>query len=459
MLVILVEEGSMIRKLCVFAIFCLFIPYVSAADLAVTVYNQNRGVIKDTRDLTLKQGISSIAITDVASEIDPTSVHFKSKTSPDKLQILEQNYEYDLVNSNKILEKYLDETIQVVTEKDVYSGKLLSASGGDVVIQTSNGIQVIKSSAIQRFDFPELPDGLITRPTLVWQVKNSGPEKQKGEISYLTGGLNWHAEYVAVVDQHDENLELNGWVSIDNRSGAAYPDAKLKLIAGDVNVVQPRSGGRMQKGLMLDMAMSEAEPQFEEKSFFEYHMYTLQRPATLKNNQTKQISLFPSSSTKTDKLYLYDGARYQNKVRVNVEFKNSKDAGLGMPLPKGTVRVYKSDSDGSLEFIGEDQIDHTPKDEKVRIFLGNAFDLTGERNQKSVRKVSDRAREESYEIKLRNHKQEAVSITIIEHLWGDWTITAHSHDYTKKNAQTLEFQVSVPKDGEVVVTYTSLFKY
>ena len=447
------------RSRYIFAIVCLIAPSLFSGEIAVTVYNQNRGVIKDTRDLTIKQGVSNIAITDVAAEIDPTSVHFKSLTSPDKLQILEQNYEYDLVSSDKILEKYLDETIEVVTEKDVYSGKLLSASRGDVVIQSADGIQVIKSSAIQRFDFPELPEGLMTRPTLVWQIQNSGPAKQKGELSYLTGGLDWHAEYVAVVDQNDENLELSGWVSIDNQSGATYPDAKLKLIAGDVNVVQPRSGGLMKKAATYDMVMTESEPQFEEKSFFEYHMYTLQRPATLKNNQTKQIALFPSSSTKTDKIYIYDGARYQNKVRVNVEFKNSKSSGLGMPLPKGTVRVYKSDSDGSFEFIGEDQIDHTPKDEKVRIFLGNAFDLTGERSQKSVRKVSDRAREESYEIKLRNHKQEAVTITITEHLWGDWTITAHSHDFIKKNATTLEFQVTVPKDGEAVVTYTSLFRY
>ena len=447
------------RSRYIFAILCLIAPSLFSGEIAVTVYNQNRGVVKDTRDLTIKQGVSNIDITDVAAQIDPTSVHFKSLTSPDRLQILEQNYEYDLVSSDKILEKYLDETIEVVTEKDVYSGKLLSASRGDVVIQSADGIQVIKSSAIQRFDFPELPEGLMTRPTLVWQVQNSGPVKQKGELSYLTGGLDWHAEYVVVVDQNDENLGLSGWVSIDNQSGATFPDAKLKLIAGDVNVVQPRSGGLMKKAVTYDLAMAESVPQFEEKSFFEYHMYTLQRPATLKNNQTKQIALFPSSSTKTDKIYIYDGARCQNKVRVNVEFKNSKSSGLGMPLPKGTVRVYKSDSDGSLEFIGEDQIDHTPKDEKVRIFLGNAFDLTGERSQKSVRKVSDRAREESYEIKLRNHKQEAVTITITEHLWGDWTVTAHSHDYNKKNATTLEFEVTVPKDGEVVVTYTSLFRY
>lgn len=433
---------------------------LTANDLSITVYNQNRGLVKDARELTVEKGVSSISITDVAAQIDPTSVHFKSLTSPDQIGILEQNYEYDLVGAGKILQKVVDGQIRVVTEKgEVFNGKLLNASGGDVVIQTGDGsVQIIKSEAIQHFDFPKLPEGLITRPTLVWMVQNQGPTRQKAEISYLTGGLNWHAEYVAVVNAKDTKLDLSGWVSIDNRSGAAYPDAKLKLVAGDVNIVEEKIISK--RGVQFQaVAASEAAPQFEEKSFFEYHLYTLQRKATLKDNQTKQISLFPSANTDIKKIYLYDGQRYQKKVRVNVEFKNSKQAGLGMPLPKGKIRVYKEDTDGALEFIGEDEIDHTPKDEDIRIFLGNAFDLVGERIVKESRKISDRSREETIEVSLRNHKEEDVVIRVVERFWGDWRILEKTHDPVKQEAGKAEFDVKAPAGEEVVMRIKVFLKY
>ena len=438
----------------------MIVQSVMANDLAITVYNQNRGLVKDARDLTVDKGVSTISITDVAAQIDPTSVHFKSLTSPEKIAILEQNYEYDLVGASKILQKVVDEQIRVVTEEgEVFNGKLLTASGGDVVIQTSNGsVQIIKSDAIQHFDFPKLPEGLITRPTLVWMIQNDGPTSQRTEISYLTGGLNWHAEYVAVVNAKDTKLDLSGWVSIDNKSGATYPDAKLKLVAGDVHVVEEQQ--RVRRAVKADYMLEAAgAPQFEEKSFFEYHLYTLQRPATLKDNQIKQISLFPSANTDIRKIYLFDGQRYQNKVRVNVEFKNSKQAGLGMPLPKGKIRVYKEDTDGALEFIGEDQIDHTPKDEDVRIFLGNAFDLVGERTVKESRKISSRSREETIEVTLRNHKEEDVIFRVVERFWGDWRIIEKTHDPVKQDARKAEFDVKVPADEEVIMRIKVFMKY
>ncbi|NQT26538.1 DUF4139 domain-containing protein [candidate division KSB1 bacterium] len=437
------------------------IQQVIANDLSITVYNQNRGLVKDARELMIAKGVSTVSITDVAAQIDPTSVHFKSLTSPDKTSILEQNYEYDLVGAQKILQKVVDEKIRVVTEDgEVFTGKLLNASGGDVVIQTENGsVQIIKSDAIQHFDFPKLPEGLITRPTLVWMVQNQGPVKQKTEISYLTGGLNWHTEYVAVVNAKDTNLDLSGWVSIDNKSGATYPDAKLKLVAGDVHVVEQDQ--RIRRSVQVDYMMEKAAaaPQFEEKSFFEYHMYTLQRRATLKDNQIKQISLFPSATTDIKKVYLYDGQRYQEKVRVNVEFKNSEQAGLGMPLPKGKIRVYKEDTDGALEFIGEDEIDHTPKDEEVRVFLGNAFDLVGERTVTESRKISNRSREETIEVKLRNHKDEDVIIRVVEQFRGDWRIVEKTHVPVKQDARKAEFHVKVPAGEEVVMRMKVFLKY
>jgi hypothetical protein len=440
-------------------LFCTV--HLMAQDVAITVYNQNRALVRESRDLSVKSGKSTLSFTNVAAQIDPTSVYFKSLSQPDKLAILEQNFEYDLVNANKILQKYVDESIRIVMEKgEQFEGKLLNATGSNIVIQDiEGGIKIVQGNQIQHFDFPSLPEGLITRPTLVWLVNNTGLQKQKTEVSYLTSGMNWHAEYVAVTDVKDENLDLSGWVSIENQCGITFENAKLKLVAGDVHLVS-ESRGRRIEALADKRAMTlAAEPQFEEKSFFEYHLYTLQRKTTLKNNQTKQVSLFPSTTTKTKKIFVYDGARYGEKVRVNLEFKNSKKDGLGIPLPKGKIRVYKEDTDGALEFIGEDEIDHTPKDEDVRIFLGNAFDLVGERTQTSSEKISRRSRKDAFEIVLKNHKEEAVRIVVVEHFWGDWTLSDTTHPYKKKDAFTAEFEIPVPADGEVTLKYTVTMKW
>lgn len=428
--------------------------------ISLTVYNRNRALVREERALVLDRGTSTISFTDVAARIDPTSVHFKSLTAPEKLTILEQNYEYDLISAQKIMHKYLDEDIRLVMEKgDVYRGKLLNVSGQEIVIQDEEGgVKIIRNEGVQHFDFLELPEGLITRPTLVWMVENNGPEKHQTEVSYLTGGVNWHAEYVAVVAQDDKHMDFSGWVSVENHSGTMYKDASLKLVAGDVHMIESRArtdGGRLVK----ELRVAEAASQFEEKAFFEYHLYSLQRRTTLKDNQTKQISLFPPSKARTDKLFLYDGSRFENKVRVHLEFKNSRREGLGLPLPKGKIRVYKEDVDGALEFIGEDLIDHTPENEKVKIFLGNAFDLVGERIQKSSKKISTRSREDMFQILLRNHKEDEVEIVVVEHFSGDWEILQRSHDFEKKDATTAEFRVQVPTKEEVIINYTVLLRY
>ncbi len=443
-------------KLGFLCLFTLTVPLM-AQDIAITVYNQNRALVRETRSFTLESGTSTISFTDVAARIDPTSVHFKSITSPDKLSILEQNFEYDLISAYKIMEKYVDQEVRLVMkEGEIFSGQLLSASQSDIILKNKDGgIQIVRGDKVQHFDFPKLPEGLVTRPTLVWMVDNQGPKQQKTEVSYLTDGVDWHAEYVAVTDAKDENIDLSGWVSVNNQSGTTYNNAKLKLVAGDVNKVEPeRRDLKKGTGLMLEAA---AAPQFEEKAFFEYHLYTLQRKTTLKNNQTKQVSLFPPARAKAQKIFLYDGSRYGKNVRVNIEFQNKKSDGLGIPLPEGKIRVYKEDVDGALEFIGEDRIEHTPVDEKVRVYLGNAFDIVGERTEKSQNKISKRSWEQAIEISLRNHKKEAVDIVTVEHLWGDWTIQESSHPYVKKDANTAEFKVKVPADGEVTVAYRVLF--
>ena len=433
---------------------------ISAQETSLTVYNQNMALIREIKQISLSSGISQVKFTDVALRIDPTSVHLKSLNAPDALHILEQNFEYDLISAAKIMEKYVDNDVRMVTEKgEVFSGKLLSKSQDDVVLlNDEGGITVVRTSTVQHFEFPELPQGLITRPTLIWQVDNRGSRNHQTELSYLTEGIGWHMEYIARVDPTDQKIILSGWVSIDNRSGATYSDAKLKLVAGDIHLVQDMDPRRPPYPEQKRVLLQAAVPQFEERSFFEYHLYTLRRKTTLKNNQTKQISLFQPAETSARKLFIFDGSRYGEKIRVNLAFDNRKQNGLGISLPAGKIRVYKEDTDGTMQFIGEDRIDHTPVDEKIRIFVGTAFDIVGERKRQTFKKVSDSAREESYSISLRNHKKESVDIVVVEHLYGDWTITKSSHDHIKKDAQTFEFKVNIPAKGEISLNYSAMIR-
>lgn len=437
-----------------------FVSAASAEEVSVTVYNNNLGLVRSVRQMALKEGTGEIRFMDVASQIDPTSVHFKSLTAPDKVMILEQNYEYDLVDANKILSKYLDQQIQVYTkEGKLFDGKLLSAAS-DVVLEKKDGsIQALQRSNIQNIDFPKLPLGLITRPTLVWTLLSDKGGNHDMEVSYLTEGISWHAEYVAVLDKDDKKMSLSAWVSVDNKSGAAYENAKVKLIAGEVHraeVPQPMYA----KGLRMDALSLESAGQFQEKPFFEYHLYTLQRPATIKNNQIKQLTLFPSAGGVTiKKIYKYEGQSDPKKVKVNVEFVNSKSESLGMPLPAGKVRIYKSDADKSQEFVGEDRVDHTPKDEKVRLTLGDVFDVAAERAEKEMKSLSSKSQQRTVEIKLRNHKDTDIEVLVVEKLWGDWEIVKSNYASSKKDSNTAEFKIPVKKDKETVLEYTVINRW
>ncbi|MCG8608822.1 DUF4139 domain-containing protein, partial [bacterium] len=420
-------------------------------DLAITIYNNNLGLVRDVRVLRLERGVTEYTFQDVAAQIDPTSVYFKSITAPDDVLILEQNFEYDLVNSSKILQKYVDQSVTLSGKDGTnYSGTLLNASGGDVILQEADGgIKIVSRATVENMAFPKLPQGLITRPSLVWSLDCRRSGDHEIEVGYLTEGVQWHAEYVGLTDESDKRLELSGWVSIDNKSGATYENAKLKLVAGDVHRAQPEI-----RRFRAFQALEKAVPdQFEEKSFFEYHLYTLQRPATLANNQIKQISLFEAVRLPVSKKYTYAGQRDRKNIRVNLEFKNEKSRGLGFPLPKGKVRIYKQDEDESLIFVGEDFVQHTPRDEDVRMYVGHAFDIVGERIQKNRRAIGKESWEETWEIKLRNRKTEDVVITVVEHLNFEWEILRSSPEFSKKDASTVEFVVPVPKDGEVVVEY------
>ncbi len=442
-------------KLSVIPMMFLASAAFSSDQVSVTVYNDHLGLIRMVQPgSVIKEGASQMRLTDVASQIDPTSVHFKSLTAPDKLTILEQNYEYDLVDSNKVLQKYIDQTILIYTnEGKQFEGKLLSASDNIVLEKKDGGIQTVSKSAVQNIDFPKLPLGLITRPTLVWKLLAEKGGLHDLEISYLTNGMDWHAEYTAVLDKDDKKADLSAWVSIANNSGATYEDAKIKLVAGHLHRASDDRPIRLEKGKMFATSM-EAADQFEEKVFFEYHLYTLNRQATLKNSQNKQITLFPTATAPVKKIYEFASQTDPKRVNVIAEFSNSKADGLGMALPAGKVRMYKQDSDKAQEFVGEDWIEHTPKDEKVRLRVGHAFDLTGEWHEKDMKQLSQKAQQRTYEIRLRNHKDSDVEILVSEKLWGDWKITSSNFPHIKKDSATAEFTVPVKKKSETVLDYT-----
>lgn len=425
----------------------MFLISVSYAEIRLTVYNNNLGLVKDTRMFKFKKGMDTIMVKDVASKIDPTSLAFKGKG----INILEQNYEYDLVSSAKLFQKYLDKQITVFQKGDeVREGKLLSFDSENITLYTKQGIDIIRQEEITRTELPELPEGLITKPTLVWLVESNKSGKRKCEISYLTDGINWHADYVGVL--HNGMMDFSGWVTIDNKSGATYKDAKLKVVAGAVHRVEERIPVPWAKGEgIIELA---ARPRFKERAFFEYHIYDLEGITTVKDNQEKQISFINPASVKTKRIYLYEGGK---NAKVKLEFENSKDQGLGIPLPMGKVRVYKEDIDKSLEFIGEDRIEHTPKDEMVRLYLGDAFDIIGERKVVERRKITDRISEQDIEIELRNHKKENITVKVIQKFYGHWEIRKSSHKYEKKDANTIEFNIYIKKNDKVKIRYTVRF--
>jgi hypothetical protein len=427
--------------------------------IELTVYNNNLGFIREKRVIELPKGLGEIKFTDIPKLIDATSVHFKSIDDP-KVVILDQNYEYDLVSSDKLLQKYIDSKITVITKDkgEMYEGILMSYDPNQLVIKTAKGLAMVNRANVQDIRFESLPEGLITKPTLVWYLDGGKGGKQLCEIAYLTDGINWRCDYTVVISEDDKEFkDFAGWVTINNASGATYKNARLKLIAGDVRRITPPPMIR-RRWEEAKYMMEQAQQGFVEKAFFEYHLYTLGRLVTVKDNQIKQEELINTHNVKVNKIYEYNGER-NPKVQVKLEFKNSKENNMGMPLPKGRVRVYKEDKDTkSLEFIGEDEIDHTPKDEKQKIYIGDAFDIVGERKL-TDRKVFERMREDSYEIKIRNHKEKAIEVIVIENMYGEWEILKENFEHTKKDMNTCEWKLSIPKDGETILKYTVRCKW
>lgn len=480
------------RALCTLASLALCLPAnpAGAADqlhvsesqgVSVTVYNQNFGLVRDLREVDLAEGINNVRFEDVASQIDPTTVSFSSLTAPNAVTVREQNYQYDLINPQTILMKSIGKTAKFRRfapngQVEELTGTLLNASAvsisdssGNVstqsqglVLKTANGVLLNPNGEIE---LAELPAGLVSKPSLLWKLEVDKAGKHKTEIAYQTQGLNWHCDYVTIASADDSQADLTAWVTLDNNCGSSFKNASLKLLAGDVHKVQPQ----MQAVYGMARAEAAAAPQFAEKAFAEYHLYTLQGKTDLNNNQTKQMTLFAANAVPTKKLFVFEADRNYGdwmpanadpkKINVKLEIENKQTNHLGIPMPAGKVRVYKRDDDGSLQFVGEDSIDHTARDEKVRIYLGDAFDLVGERKQTNMQRISDRLQKMSYEIDFRNHKTTDVTITDVEHAYGSWKIVNSSQPYVKKDAKTFEFSVKVPANGEAKVTYDIEYRY
>lgn len=446
--------------------------------IALTVYNADFALVRDQRAVTLTRGVNSIEVPDVAARIDPTSVLFRSLTAPNSVGILEQNYQYDLISPENILDKSVGQRLTFTRfdsegRAHVDTGVLLNPprNGGTVVKGDDGSIVLNPPGAISLL---KMPEGLHPRPTLNWLLSSDRAGEQQAEVSYITDGIGWKADYVALVDKDDASLDLAGWVTLNNQSGATYADARLTLMAGDVRRLRQDIMPRGKVGYAMEAAM--AAPQFEEKSFFEYHMYTMTRPTTIRDKETKQLSLLNASGVPVTKEMIYDGRGQwwrrwwypgrigdpgggydtsdYHKVNVVLEVKNSKENAMGMPLPAGKIRVYKLDDAGSQQFIGEDSIDHTPKDEKVRLYIGDAFDVVGDYKRTDYRKIASNVIEESFQVNIRNHKETAVEVKVVDHVWSDWTVVKKSHEFTKKDAHTIEFPVKVAAGGEVEITYT-----
>jgi hypothetical protein len=434
-------------------------------EVSITVYNQNFGLVREVRELDVGTGLVDLEFRDVASTIQPETVSIKSLSGAGSLSVLEQNYRYDLLTPAKLLEKHVGKKVRVwrwnekLGKDEPFDAEVLSVAGGQTVMKINGEITY---NFPGRIAFPSVPDNLMAKPTLVWQL-DSKTAHQKVEATYLARSMGWKADYVLVVDDKDKSGDLTGWVTLNNNSGASYENARLKLVAGDVQ--------RVSAGMDYDMPMGAAAQSapmddrgFREESFFEYHLYTLQQPTNILENEQKQVTLLEAKDAKIDKKLIYYGQQYwyrsrygevqrNQKVGVYLDIQNTKKNGLGMPLPKGTVRVYKADKSGAKQFIGEDNIDHTPRDEKVRIKMGEAFDVVGDRKQMSWKPLGSCVSESSWEIELRNHKDQATNVEVWEPIGGDWQVLESSHPHKKQDAFSFTFDVNVPKNGKTKITY------
>jgi hypothetical protein len=438
-------------------------------DLNVTVYNSNIALVRDVRNLTLPSGIFRLKFMDIAATVNPATVHFRSLTDPDKLGVIEQNYEYDLLEPAKLLHKYVGKEVTLVrsyqdngtTKHEEIKATLLSDNNGQV---WRIGNDIVTGTYAESYRFPEVPANLYDRPTLLMSLENSGQRKQQIEASYLANNLSWNSDYVLTVARDDKAADLDGWVTLVNNSGTAFHNARLQLVAGDLNRL-PANGRADMMELRMAQKSVAAAPQFQQENFSEYHLYTLGRRTSVEDKETKQISLLAGTGVPVQKIFVVNGQNYyyhnrqnpgspiKDPVMVFYKFKNDEKAGLGIPIPAGNVRVYQKDSKGGILFVGEDRIDHTPKDENISVHIGNAFDVVSERKQTDYKSIGTNTWEMEFEITLRNHKDTPITVQVNEPVGGDWEMLNSTYKYTKTSAWAAQFNVPVDKNGTSVLRY------
>jgi hypothetical protein len=444
-------------------------------DLSVTVYNSNLALVRDVRQVHLQSGVFSLRFEDVAASIMPATVHFQSLTDPSKVNAIEQNYEYDPLDPQKLLQKYVGREVTLVQrETDAGSTKLVETKA---LLLADNsgpvwkiGDEIVTGMTAESYRFPDLPANLYSQPTLVWTLDNRGADAQRVEASYLTNDMNWSADYVLHVSRDEKTADLDSWVTLVNNSGAAYNNARLQLVAGEVHrTSQPR--GFAVAGMVMNKAVEASAPQFQQEGFSEYHLYTLERRTSIRNNESKQISLLNGTNIPVEKYLAVEAEPYYYRnrqeignaipqpVKVFYRFKNDVKSGLGIPLPAGTVRVYQADSQGGMQFAGEDTIDHTPKDETLRIYVGNAFDVVCERKQTDFKKLAPDLFEMEYQITLRNHKDAPVTVEVREPVGGDWEVLDSNYQWTKVDVSTIGFEIPVAKGGTSTLDYRVRVKW
>jgi hypothetical protein len=436
-------------------------------DLALTVYNSDIALIRDVRTLQLPRGTFDLRFMDIAATVNPATVHFRSLSEPARVSVLEQNYEYDLLEPDKLLRKYVGRDVTLVrmrqqdgtTRSEEVKARLLSFNNAPV---WQVGSEIITGMHADHVRFPELPENLFARPTLIWTLENDGGGRHRVEASYLAGKLSWNADYVLTVARDDRAADLDGWVTLTNGSGTSFKNTTLQLVAGDLNRVRQMMGRMASDQLRAER--SAAAPMAQE-AFSDYHLYTLGRRTTINNNETKQVSMLGGTGVPIQKRYVVDGQAFyyrnarhpgaplKDAVRVYYQFKNDARGGLGMPMPAGVVRVYQSDSKGGLQFVGEDRIDHTPKDETLNVKIGNAFDVIAERKQIDFEKIAANVYEVEFEITLRNHKTTPVTVEVNEPIGGTWRILRSTHEWTKTEAWAARFSVPVAVDDAGVLRY------
>jgi hypothetical protein len=442
-------------------------------DLALTVYNSEIALVRDTRNLQLPGGTFDLQFMDIAATVNPATVHFRSLTEPSRVSVLEQNYEYDLLEPEKLLRKYVGRDVTLVRPRqDGTSGmeevraRLLSYNSAPV---WQIGNEIVTGMHADHMRFPEMPENLYSRPTLIWTLSNSGARNHRVEASYLAGKLSWNADYVLTVGRDDKAGDLDGWVTLNNASGTGFRNAKLQLVAGDLNRVRQAFGLQMRDEMRPAAAV--AEKAMQQESFSEYHLYSLDRRTSINNNETKQVSMLGATSVPVRKRFVVEGQNFyyhnaqhpgspiKDVVQVFYQFRNEEKNGLGVPMPSGVVRVYQSDSKGGVHFVGEDRISHTPKDETLNLKIGNAFDVVCERNQIDFRKIAGNVYELEYEITLRNHKESAIAVEVNEPLGGTWEMLSSSHEWKKTAAWAAQFSVPVTAGGEAALKYRVRVRY